>query len=321
MLDKRAPNWISRQGLTVADYDLSISRPSQSHIHPAFILQKTDMVPVFFYALSFALIFIFSLTIHRVSIILPLLWWCPWKVRTHSREHDDVLFLALERIDGADLHSPLKFLRELISHDLLEFQDLSLIGRYKANLDWLWMSYFLLGNKLIKPAEDLYGQLELSYVLEWLRLLRLNRVWQVEKEIVLPFNALQPGRPLSWLNLQCIYELILIELLGRELADGRVHPVLFIEKVRLESIVQDSLEQATVVLREVGVWAEGGRRQLLGVADQDHAFDVVQEGDERGGLGALAGLVDYQCVEVVLQEAQLLRLGASQGAADHVRRG
>jgi hypothetical protein len=59
-----------------------------------------------------------------------------------------------------------------------------------------------------------------------------------------------------------------------------------------------SLEQTLSKVTSLGAVAEDRRGELTGIAHHDHGQWIVLEGDERGRLHGLRGLVNNHCVEL-----------------------
>lgn len=89
-------------------------------------------------------------------------------------------------------------------------------------------------------------------------------------------------------------ESILVEGGRRELADEGSHSVLNIQEVRLDSRVEEPLEERTVEESDVGVGTDAGGRQLEGIPNQQHLRHSRLESDQQGRLRRLRCLVHDQ---------------------------
>ena len=107
----------------------------------------------------------------------------------------------------------------------------------------------------------------------------------------------------------------LVERVGRELSDHRVHPVLDREHESLVLVVEQSFKQRSTELGLLGVFGESGGGQLLLVAYKDNSLGSKLERDQGRRLDALAGFVDDQVLELVLDDLHPIDSGHGESGA------
>ena len=108
------------------------------------------------------------------------------------------------------------------------------------------------------------------------------RVEREHAEVVLVAEVLAVG------------QLAVLEHRRRDCADGRVHAVLFFQDEVFDVVFHQAFEQRYVVAELLVVFREDGGRQLFVVANQDHFFKFVLQGDECTRFRSLACFVDYE---------------------------
>lgn len=234
-------------------------------------------------------------------------------VRADARHDDDVFLAALEGVDGRDLDLLVQLAMQaaLVLHVLDEVGALSLVRRDDTDLigtqaglqetsrDLLDVRGFSAIQIRSPASSDLFASLRHQ------KEHRTFRRWPREVDFELAF-----------FSADAVLQRALVEEVGRELRELRVHSVLHLETERTNSQHDKSLEKR---LREAslgGLLAHDNRSELAVIADEDELAGAENNRNDRFRLRALHAFVDQNRVELDSRQSGVASANAS--AADDI---